>query len=200
MKDRRQTLVIAALSAVAALALPSAAAAEYYVPPANSAANQYTESFPGAGGESHGKRKKVTPGTALGAGNAEKLEAKGPAGKAAAEIAAETTPSQLVDQGSGEGDGTAGGNGQADDDGGGQGEGESGSGAPGTGGGNSGNGAAAKAEQPQGSSGFGQVLGQATGVSDGNLGLWLPLAIMLTLIGSVAYWVRMRHAQPGHRV
>ena len=54
-------------------------------------------------------------------------------------------------------------------------------------------------EQPQGSSGFGQVLGQATGAGDGSLGLWLPLAIVLTLIGSVAYWVRMRRAQAGRQ-
>lgn len=210
MKDRRQILAIAATSAVAALALPAVAAAEYYVPPANSAANQYTESFPGAGGESHGKRKQVTPGTALGAGNAEKLEKKGPAGKATAEIAAETAPPQLVDDGSSGGDdgGKTGGNGRADDKSDGEGEGEGGSSATGTGGsgggssgsgGGGGKGPAPSSEQPQGSSGFGQVLGQATGMSDGNLGLWLPLAIVLTLIGSVAYWVRMRQPQAGHR-
>lgn len=207
MKDRRQILAIAAASAVAALALPSAGAAEYYVPPANSAANQYTESFPGAGGESGGKRKAATPGAALGAGNAKKLQSKGPAGKATAELAAETAPPQLVDQGSngGEGAGKTAGNGQTVDKGEEQGSGESGSGVAGTGGssgGSSGGGgnAAANAQQPKGSSGLGQILGQATGASDGNLGLWLPLAIVLTLIGSIAYWVRMRNAQPGHRV
>lgn len=208
MKDRRQILAIAAASAVAALALPAVAAAEYYVPPANSAANQYTESFPGAGGESHGKGKKVTPGTALGAGNAEKLEKKGSAGKAAAELAAETAPPQLVDQASsgGAGDGKSSGDGQSGDKPDEEGKVEGGSGAAGTGGsgggssgGGGGNGAAANVDQPQGSSGLGQVLGQATGVNDGNVGLWLPLAIVLTLIGSVAYWVRMRNAQPGHR-
>ncbi|HEU4462840.1 MAG TPA: hypothetical protein VFR75_09635 [Solirubrobacterales bacterium] len=205
MKDGRQILAIAAVSAVAALALPSAAAAEYYVPPANSAANQYTESFPGAGGESHGKGKKVTPGTALGAGNAEKLEKKGPAGKATAELAAETAPSQLVDQASadGAGDSKSSGAGQSSDktDEVGTGEGGGAAGSGGSNGGSSGGGnnGAANVQQPQGSSGLGQVLGQATGVSDGALGLWLPLAIVLTLIGSVAYWVRMRNAQPGHR-
>jgi hypothetical protein len=208
MKDRRQILAIVAASAVAALALPSAAAAEYYVPPANSAANQYTESFPGAGGESGGKGKKVTPGAALGAGNAEKLEKRGSAGKATAELAAETAPPQLVDheRNGGEGTGKTDDKGQAGGKGDQTGEGESGSGAPGSGSGGSnggpsnggGEGAAANVQQPQGSSGFGQVLGQATGVSDGNLGLWLPLVIVLTLIGSVAYWVRTRNAQPGH--
>jgi hypothetical protein len=212
MKYRRQNLAIAAAFAVAALALPAAAAAEYYVPPANSAANQYTESVPGAGGESGGKRKKATPGTALGAGNAKKLEAKGPAGKATAELAAETAPPQLVDHGSGGGEATdkSGGDGQTGGKGGsegnGTGEGESGSAPAGSGGSNGGSsggnaekGSGANVQQPQGSSGFGQVFGQATGTSNGNLGLWLPLAIVLTLIGSVAYWVRMRHAQPGHR-
>lgn len=209
MKDRRQILALAAASAVAALALPSTAAAEYYVPPANSAANQYTESFPGAGGESHGKRKPVTPGAALGSSNAKKLESKGAAGKATAELAAETAPSQLVDQGSngGEGAGKTGGSDRTGDNGDEQANGEGGSGAAGTGGSNGGSSgggggsAATTAQQPQGSSGLGQVVGQATGVSDGSLGLWLPLAIALTLIGSIAYWVRTRHAQPqpGHR-
>jgi|SRR6476646_4390206 len=212
MKNRRQILSLAAVSAVAAtLVLPAASPAEYYVPPANSAANQYTESFPGAGGESGGKRKGATPGTALGAGNAKKLESKGKAGKEAAEVAAETAPTQISTGG------TANGGGQVDKTGGGEqtggksnggGDEEVGSestgagGSPGGkgGGGDNGGGTGSQVQQPQGSSGFGQVLGQATGAGDGNLGLWLPLVIVLTLIGSVAYWVRMRHAQAGHRV
>jgi hypothetical protein len=214
MKNRRQILSLAAISAVtAALALPAASPAEYYVPPANSAANQYTESFPGAGGESGGKRKDVTPGTALGSGNAKKLESKGKAGKEAAEVAAETAPAQLAtggaDKGSGQaaksgGDKTSGkGNGGGEEEGGSGSTGTAGSGggSPGSKGGGNGNGGggANKVQQPQGSSGFSQVLGQATGAGDGKLGLWLPLVIVLTLIGSVAYWVRMRHAQAGHR-
>src|SRR5690349_9461265 len=195
MKNRRQILSLAAVCAVtAALALPAASPAEYYVPPANSAANQYTESFPGAGGESGGKRKDVTPGTALGAGNAKKLESKGKAGKEAAEVAAETAPAQIStgggDNGSGQPD-KSGGDKPSKGNGGGEEEGGSGStgtagpggGSGGTGGGGSGNGGggADKVQQPQGSSGFGQVLGQATGAGDGNLGLWLPLVIVLTL-------------------
>ncbi|HEX5989049.1 MAG TPA: hypothetical protein VFY75_02390 [Solirubrobacterales bacterium] len=212
MKRRSQIRSIAAASAlVAALVLPAAAAAEYYVPPANSAANQYTESFPGAGGESGGKRKGATPGDALGAGNAKKLESKGPAGKAAAEVAAETAPPQLVTADSGSSATGAGQTGGGEPAGQGGGSATSGSGDDSgstetTGSkdvsqaGGNGNAAPTGTGQPQGSSGFGQVLGQATGVGDGDLGLWLPLAIVLTLIGSVAYWVRMRHApQPGHR-
>jgi hypothetical protein len=210
MKNRRQILSLAAVCAVAAaLALPAASPAEYYVPPANSAANQYTESFPGAGGESGGKRKDVTPGTALGASNAKKLEAKGKAGKEAAEVAAETAPAQIstgnADNGGGKADKPDGGS-QGGGKGNGDGEEEGGSGSAGTGGsgggpsgGSANGGGTNQVEQPQGSSGFGQVLGQATGAGDGNLGLWLPLVIVLTLIGSVAYWVRTRHAQAGHR-
>lgn len=211
MKNRSQILSLAAVSAVAAaLALPAASPAEYYVPPANSAANQYTESFPGAGGESGGKRKDVTPGTALGAGNAKKLESKGKTGKEAAEVAAETAPAQLAtgstDSGGGQADKSGGDKTSGKGNGGGEEEGGSGStGTGGSGGGSPGGkggsgGGANNVQQPQGSSGFGQVLGQATGAGDGNLGLWLPLVIVLTLIGSVTYWVRMRHAQAGHRV
>jgi hypothetical protein len=212
MKSRSQILALGTAAAVAAaLALPAVAPAEYYVPPANSAANQYTESFPGAGGESGGKRKEVTPGAALGAGNAKRLEKKGKAGKEAAEVAAETAPAQLagdstgnVDSSGGKADNTdkSGGSGKADGESGGEEEGGSGSTgtAGGSGGSSGGTGGSGKpVQQPQGSSGFGQVLGQATGTDDGNIGLWLPLAIVLTLIGSVAYWVRMRHAQAGHR-
>lgn len=216
MKSRRQILTVAAAGAVtAALALPTLAAAEYYVPPANSAANQYTESFPGAGGESGGKRKDVTPGAALGAGNAKQLEKKGKSGKEAAEVAAETAPAQLAGESSGStngggsggnGSGKSGGSHETSGEGGGNGgeseEGDSGTAgtAGSSGGGSPGKGGTAtEVQQPQGSSGFGQVLGQATGTDDGNLGLWLPLVIVLTLIGSIAYWVRMRHTQAGHR-
>lgn len=208
MKPRRQTLSIAAAFAVAvALALPAASPAEYYVPPGNSAANQYTESLPGAGGESGGKRKPATPGSTLGARNAKQLESKGPAGKAAAEVAAETAPAQLAGDSGGTGDSSGqatkpgGGDRTGEKSGGGEEEGGSGSTATGGAGGSTGgNGdGGGPVQQPQGSSGFGQVLGQATGAGDGSLGAWLPLAIVLTLVGSVAYWARTRHAQAGHR-
>jgi hypothetical protein len=72
-----------------ALAAPAYAGAEYYVPPGNSAANQYTETLPSAGGDSGGKKKdKATPAATLGAGNAKKLEDQGPSGKAAAQLPA----------------------------------------------------------------------------------------------------------------
>jgi hypothetical protein len=209
MKLQRQKLTIALAALAAALVVPSSAVAEYYVPPANSAANQYTESFPGAGGESGGKRKDVHPGATLGAGNAKRLEKQGEAGKEAAEVAAETAPAQLVESGgAGSSSNTGGGSngGGPSAQGGNSGGGGGGSGT-GNGSGSNGDPASAGGErsstatvsEPEGSSGFGQVLGQATGASDGDLGIWLPLAIVLMLVGAVAYGVRMRHLQPGHR-
>jgi len=185
----------------AAFALPAPALAEYYVPPSNSAANQYTESFPGAGGESGGKRKGATPGDTLGARNAKHLEEQGPAGKAAAEVAAETAPSQLeTSSGGGSASGgssTGGGSNPGGNGTGGVGSG-SGKGSGANGGGNDAIGQGTKVEQPQGSSGLGHVLGQATGVGDGDLGIWLPLAILATLAGSIAYAARLRHVRHGH--
>ncbi|HEY6730321.1 MAG TPA: hypothetical protein VI039_04765 [Solirubrobacterales bacterium] len=211
MRRQKLTIVLAALAAT--LVVPSSSVAEYYVPPANSAANQYTESVPGAGGESGGKRRDVHPNATLGADNAKRLEEQGKVGKEAAEVAAETAPAQLVDSGgssqSSTGNGNSSGNG-ADPSKGGGGKGgngsdssdetESGGGSPSAGGSNGGQGTGGSAQQPEGSSGIGQVLGQATGASDGNLNLWLPLAIVLMLVGAVAYGVRTRQVQPGHRV
>lgn len=189
----------------AALVLPAAAAAEYYVPPGNSAANQYTETLPSAGGDSAGKKEKVTPADAIGAANAKRLEQHGPAGKAAAELAAETAPAPVVNletedeegggaAGGGSGSGGSGGNG--------------GSGAAGANGGSSGaaggqagqsSGGPSPVSAPAaaGSSGFGSVLGEATGFSDnGALGLWLPIAILAALAVALSYRFRILRNKP----
>jgi hypothetical protein len=193
MNVRVKLFRFALLGALAALALPSSALAEYYVPPGNSAANQYTETLPSAGGDSagKGKGKGVTVAQALGAENAHKLEAQGPAGKAAAELAAETAP-LIIEPSAGE-DGSA--------------QNTSGQGA----GNNSAKGdttgdqagiqgqaqqtvTAIPVSSSSGSSGLSSVLGQATGVSDdGSLGLWLPLIILATIAGTIAYRLRLRH-------
>ena len=206
MSTRRHILCIASIAALAAVSvLPAQALAEYYVPPNNSAANQYTESFPGAGGESGGKSKGVTPADTLGAGNAKRLEQHGAAGKAAAEVAAETAPPQLSSGGSsnastgGSGNGTGAGNqGGSGTSGGGSGSGGTTATGGGGNGGGSSSGQGTNVDQPQGSSGLGHVLGQATGVGDGDLGIWLPLAILLTLAGSIAYAARLRRVHHGH--
>ena len=87
---------IPALAAAAALLLPTLAEGEEVVPPGNSAATQYTEAIPTAGGpkQTSGSRhhRSRSPEKVLGAHNAQKLDAKGPAGKAVAEIATETAP------------------------------------------------------------------------------------------------------------
>jgi hypothetical protein len=196
MKTRLHILRIALATALAvALVVPAQSLAEYYVPPENSAANQYTESFPGAGGEKAGKGKKATPADTLGSGNAKRLEERGPAGKAAAEVAAETAPSQLPTGNGANGDAEG-------SSGGGAGSGDSGSG--GAAGANGGSapagdvGQSTKVDQPQGSSGVSHVLGQATGVGDGNVGIWLPLVVALILVGSIAYAARTRQLRHGH--
>lgn len=215
MKMRLHILRIALATALTvALVAPAQVLADYYVPPQNSAANQYTESFPGAGGEKGGKGKKATPADTLGARNAKRLEERGPAGKAAAEMAAETAPTEVPttdatggSEGSGGVDsgesGTAG-TGSSFGTGGGAGGSGSGGDTAGTKGGSTSSGGtnvagnAVKVDQPQGSSAVGQVVGQATGIGDGNVGIWLPLVILLTLAGSIAYAARSRQLRREH--
>lgn len=179
----------AVLSALAAgLILPASALAEYYVPPGNSAANQYTESLPSAGGEQGGRGGgTVAPARSLGARNAQRLAAQGPAGEAAAEVAAETAPpASLVAADDGSRQPAAGARGSSPQRGSRQQGHAQRQGADG--------GAGLHRDQPSGSSGIGEIVAQATGASDdGNLGLWLPLAILVTLAGSIAYRLWPRH-------
>jgi hypothetical protein len=194
---------------IAIFAIPSAAQAEYLVPPGNSAATQYTEAVPTAGGpkatnpSKHGGSK--SPQQVLGNGNAKKLDAQGPEGHAAAEVAAATAP--VAVSGGGEGAPPASGHSSPGKTANGSGSGGSGS----NGGGSPGHEASGDAPEsttgqeatlvseqiPTGSSGFGEVLGQATGSSSGQLGLLLPLIVLATIAWSVAYVVRRRR-QPTH--
>lgn len=149
------------------LLLPPAAGAQQVVPPGNSAANQYTETYPTAGGNATTQDgKQRSPQEVLGAKNARRLEAEGPEGRAAAALAAETAPVRGgVHRG----------------------------GAPGAGGDGGKAGAqGGSAAEPGGSSGLSEVLGQATGSSSsGQMGLLLPIVVLLTIAGSVAYlWRR----------
>ncbi len=188
---------------IAIFALPCAAQAEYLIPPGNSAATQYTEAVPTAGGpkatnpSKHGQSK--SPKQVLGKGNATKLDAQGPEGRAAAEVAAETAPGAVAQTDGGAPSATpdhhAGSQPQANG-------GDSGGGTGQTGGPPAGDGSSHQAATtatlasqplPEGSSGLGEVLGQATGSSDsGQLGLWLPLIVLATIAWSVAYVVRRR--------
>jgi hypothetical protein len=194
---------------IAIFALPSAAQAEYLIPPGNSAATQYTEAVPTAGGpkatnpSKHGGSK--SPKQVLGKGNAKKLNAQGPEGHAAAEVAAATAP--VAVSSGGEDTPPAPGHtspGKAANGSGSGGGGSNGNGSPGhkasgdTPGSPAGQEATLASEQiPSGSSGLGEVLGQATGSSSGQLGLLLPLIVLGTIAWSVAYVVRRRR-QPTH--
>lgn len=166
--------------AIATFAIPSAATAEYLVPPENSAATQYTEALPTAGGPKdsgrRGQKTNRSPTKVLGTRNTQRLEEQGPAGHAVAAIAADTAPStvaqppveQKADQkpSGGHPDNTP-------------------QPAP--------YGARPQADQPSGSSGLGEAIAHATGFSSsGGMGLLLPLLILGALVWAVSYWARQR--------
>ena len=153
------------VGALTALALPAAAAAAELIPPGNSAANQYTEAYPTGGGPKTTRGETPTPEEALGERNAGRLEAQGPSGGEAAAVAAATSPGGSIPAGRGSDAGSPGG---ADARRGGL------------------------AEDPEGSSGLGQVVEEATGTSSGELGLWLPLIIVAVIAWSIGYLLRQR--------
>jgi hypothetical protein len=178
---------------IALIALPSAAAAEYLIPPANSAVNQYTETFPTAGGDrdaekGQGKHRR-SPTQVLGRDNAHRLQAQGPDGRAAAQLASATAPPQAGGHPAGGGGGKGGGSGAGS----GQLSGSGGGGPPHSGDGGQTKGANGAQSLPSGSSGFGEVIAQATGSSSsGQLGLLLPLIIAAAIAWSVAFLLRQR--------
>lgn len=174
MKIRATSRWATAIGVAAALALPPATTAQTPIPPDNSAVNQYTESYPSARGDRHtgGDWASRTPSQALGRRKARRLEAQGLAGEATATLVATTAPGSI--------DAAA---------------------RPGAGGGSAerggGSGSVAANGQtygptlPVGSSGLGEVLGQATGLSA--TGVLLPLAILLTAAWALAYLWRRRY-------
>jgi hypothetical protein len=160
---------IAVLAAV--LALP-AMPAQAVVPPGNSAVNQYTESFPTARGaettKRKGKQKARSPLEALGRDKARKLAAEGPIGREVAEVVAATAPTGAT---------SASGATSADP-------------APGAAPHSD---LAPAGKGPDGSSGFREVIAQATGASDsGRMGILLPLLILAAIAGSAIYFWRQR--------
>src|SRR3954469_21624068 len=186
---------------LASLLLVSAAAAETVVPPGNGAATQYTEGFPTSSGNAvsgngiNGGGRRSSPSHVLGHSNAEKLEGEGQVGKETARVAAETAPSRAGPSpapasrrsGGSPQDTAGGGNaGQvAANDGGDSGV-QTQSLVQHTG---------RSAESGDGSSGLGEVIGQATGSSSGESGLLLPLVLLAAVVGAFAYaWRRRRVA------
>jgi hypothetical protein len=190
MKTPRTRFVLS-LAAIAALSATPAAASpnqETVVPPSNSAATQYTETFPTTGGDKKTDQKsKQTPAKALGAHNAQKLEEQGPEGRATAEAAAATAPTPVAQTPRSQGDG--GGQGGGGNSEGGTAVPQSRSGGPA----DERASVSLPASEPAGSSGVGSALGEATGLSSGGQsGPLLALLILATVLWSIAYFWRQR--------
>lgn len=199
----QRTRICLLIAALAIAALPASAAAQSYVPPGNSAATQYTEAVPTAGGpkstNNSKHRQSRSPGKVLGAHKTAKLAAHGPQGQAAAEVAALTAPSTTA---ASHETAAAPGHGNPAQQGG---QGSSGGGRAGNGSNGGGPSQSAYSASPanfaqagsDGSSGVGEVIGQATGSSSsGRPGLWLPLLIAAVAIWSGAYLLRRQRKRP----
>lgn len=190
-KLTRYLLVGAAAIAFA----PTHALAAEVVPPGNSGVNQYTETVPTAGGNVAIKHQGIRqPKQALGKEQARKLEEKGPEGKAAAELAA--TGSAPAGAGGGDTTPAPAGKGGGGKEGGDEerpvaaGGGSGGS----SGGSNTGRpGRTTAGPAVGGPSGLGQVVGQATGSSSGELGPLMPIVLLAALAWCAAFaWRRRR--------
>lgn len=191
--------LVAAIVAVAVLPA-TAAAAEYLVPPGNSAAIQYTETYPSAGGhkdaENQGGNRNRSPSKVLGERNAQRLEQQGPEGEAVAEVVAETAPvttAPAAPEEAGDGEGSD----ESQDrerheTGSGSGKGPQ-KGAP-TGGDHPSNTVPGDVDQ-SGSSGLGEVLSSAVGAPAGGSGIVLPLAFLGTLAWMLSHAWRQRKKQ-----
>lgn len=195
MKTLRKGILPLALATALALA-PAAAGQEpeaEVVPPENSAVTQYTEPFPTAGGNRNAHEhegRDASPDKVLGSRNANRLEREGNAGRAVAELAADTAPAPAVPV-AGEDEGetaAAGGAGKGGSDGG------SGSAAKAAGSAPSDpRPAAVELAAADGSSGLGSVLARAFGGSpSGGAGFLLPLLILATILWAAAYLSRQR--------
>ena len=216
MKSPKTAIAIAAL--LASLALPSLGDAAPYIPPGNSAATQYTETFPSSGGsvEVNGSigSRGGSPAKALGHHTAKRLESAGPEGAALAALATETAarapadeaPSTAVegeDKRPSKGGTEHGKNGHSGVANGGAGKG----GGTGNGGGATPAGGRPETRTgkaslgpsghaaPGGSSALEQVVSHATLSSAGATGIFLPLVLLGALVWAVAYAVLRR--RPG---
>jgi hypothetical protein len=198
MAPRTGLSLLAATIAIAAA--PASAQAEALVPPGNSAATQYTEAIPTAGGpKATGKpqhRHGSSPTKVLGTHNTAKLDAQGPQGKETAEVAAATAPNPVAPASPGTGEATGHGSSSQTEGGGSTGSARGGGQASGNHSGATAGSSTANhppTSEPGGSSGLGEVIGQATGSSSsGQLGLILPLAIVAVIAWSIAYLHRQR--------
>lgn len=203
MENSLLKTAVGTAAVVALLTMPPLAVAETVVPPGNSAATQYTETFPTTGGNAevnssinggiggrgggggHGGGR--SPEKVLGSSTAHQLEAHGEEGRTVAQLATDAAPADTgkAHRGSGQGPGGGGGNGSGKAGGAGQG-----------GGGQEGTGPSLDALASGGSSGFSEVLSHATGSSSGELGIVLPLVLLLTPLCALAFvWRRRQQDQ-----
>lgn len=187
--------VVGATALFLALAMPSFASAESILPPGNSAATQYTETFPTTGGNAvvngnlagEGKKgnggKSPSPKQVLGAETTDTLESAGSEGETIVQLATEAAP-QSADKNDRKAHKKSG-KGEGNDK---QGEGGA-AGAGGTGG----SGPSLAERSSGGSSALGEVLSQATASSSGTMGVFLPLAMILALVWAIVYAWRRRN-------
>jgi len=201
----KTSTALLALSTALAVGVPSAAAGEgSVVPPSNSAATQYTEAFPTSGGDKKtDQARHRSPAKVLGAKNAHKLDRQGPDGAAAAAAAAATAPTPAAPASS---DGetaaaTPSRPSQAEQPSNGDGRQKSVSGSKPSGGSQepaaaeqAGAAARQPVAQPQGASGVGSAIGEATGFSSsGGSGWFLPVILLATAMWATAYlWQQRR--------
>lgn len=213
MKELKTAIAVTVF--VAMTAIPSQAVAENIVPPGNSAATQYTETFPTAGGNaaiknsSIGGGEKRSPDKVLGHSTTKQLEEHGNEGRAVVELASEGAPAPTPASSGGQGGGSGGTGSSA---GSGAQHGGGGSGQSADNGGNSRGGAqggavkgsgqqsataipaaSAAGAKVSGDSGASAILAQATGSSSGTMGIFLPLLLVLAAAWAVVYsWRRQR--------
>jgi hypothetical protein len=175
--------------------VPGQALAGEIVPPGNSGVNQYTQTFPTASGNLAVKHQEIRqPTRVLGKKQARDLEKKGPEGKAAAELAAVGSPStgDRSESSSAPGSGGGVGNGNGSD------RQRSKGIVAGTDRGGSGTSSLGSDKQrntPGSGSPEAQIVDQATGLSSsGELGPWMPVALIAGFAWCVAFAWRRRGA------
>jgi hypothetical protein len=190
MKPPKAKLALA-VAAAALLGAPTSAAAADVVPPQNSAANQYTETYPTAGGDRETRRADnvggggSSGGGTNGGGGAKidpakerALEAAGADGRAVVDLVEGTAPVAATQA-------PAATPAQAD-------AGSKG-GTPSEQRPSSGTGGEALRVSDSSPSGAGEVLGQMTGASSsGELGPLLPLLVLVTLAWAAGFFWRRR--------
>jgi hypothetical protein len=188
----RASIAMAVLAA--ALVLPGAAHAEkerIVVPPNNSAATQYTETFPTSGGNTEvngsidgGSSKGGSGGGSLDQEAKRALAKQGADGQAVERLISESAAAGSGGEGgSGSGHGSngrgSGGEEPSDD--------SDGAGAPAAHG--------ATLDRPSGSSGLGEVVSRGTLSSSGGMGVFLPLVLLAGLAWAAIFAWRRRHRE-----